>query len=65
MQGMSKGLIVAAVLAVLTLAEYLFAVRVDDDTVRFFGLAATAILKTVLIVQVFMHFSRLWKAEAH
>jgi cytochrome c oxidase subunit IV len=60
---MSKGLIVAAVLAVLTLAEFFFAVGVNDNTVRFFGLAATAILKAVLIVQVFMHFSRLWNAE--
>lgn len=61
-----RGMLVALVLAVLTIAEYFFATSVDEVTVRFIGLAITALAKTWLIVTVFMHFMRMFKtAEGH
>ena len=63
---MQTGLIVAAILAVLTVTENLFATRVEDDLVRFLGIAASAIGKAALIVYYFMHIYRLWRPqEAH
>lgn len=56
-------MLVAAVLAVFTVLEYIFAVEVDDTTVRFIGLAVTALLKSWLIIQYFMHISRAWKQQ--
>jgi len=63
---MRTGLIVAAILAVLTVTEYLFATHVDDDLVRFLGITASAVGKAGLIVYYFMHIYRLWRPqEAH
>jgi len=61
----SKGFTVALILTVLTVAEYIFAVEVESDLVRFLGLSATALTKAALIVVYFMHMPRLWKKEAH
>lgn len=64
--GMQKGLVVAVILAVLTIAEYIFAVQIGDDTVRFAGLTVAAGSKAALIVYYFMHVYRVWRpGEAH
>ncbi len=57
------GLVVALILAVLTLLEYFFAVSVEDDVVRFVGLTVTSIGKAILIVQYFMHFMKMFRRE--
>lgn len=63
---MQTGLIVAAILAVLTVTEYVFATHIDDDLVRFLGITASAVGKAGLIVYYFMHIYRLWRPqEAH
>lgn len=59
-----QGLIVAVLLAVMTILEYLFAGEVADATVRFSGLAVTALAKAGLIGYYFMHVYQLWKSEA-
>ncbi|MCA9832057.1 MAG: hypothetical protein R3B97_13810 [Dehalococcoidia bacterium] len=62
-----RGMLVAVLLAVMTIAEYIFAVEVHESTVRFLGLTATAGVKVYLIAQFFMHFSNIFKpsSEAH
>lgn len=62
-KAMQTGLIVAVILAVLTIVEYIFAVEVGNDTVRFIGLSFAAIGKAALIVYYFMHVYRLWRVE--
>lgn len=63
---MQTGLVVAAILAVLTVTEYLFATHVEQDTVRFLGITVSAIGKATLIIYYFMHIYRLWRPqEAH
>ncbi len=63
---MQTGLIVAAILAVLTITEYLFATHVDDDLIRFLGISVSAVGKAALIFYYFMHIYRLWRPqEAH
>lgn len=57
------GLVVAVFLAILTILEYIFAGQVSDETQRFAGLAATAIVKAGLIMYYFMHIYRLWRGE--
>ena len=66
MKAFQKGYIVAILLAVLTIVEYIFAVNVDNDLVKFLGLAATAIAKVYMIGSYFMHFMRIFHiGEAH
>ncbi len=63
---MQKGLVVAFILAVLTIAEYVFATHVEQVQVQFIGLALTAVGKAALICYYFMHIYRLWRVqEAH
>ena len=62
-KAMQLGTIIAVILAVLTVVEYVFAVNVDDQTVRFFGLTVAALAKAALIVWFFMHFGRLFRSE--
>lgn len=63
---MQTGLVVAAILAVLTVTEYVFATHVEQDTVRFLGITVSAIGKATLIAYYFMHIYRLWRPqEAH
>ncbi len=59
------GINVAVILAVMTILEYIFAVNVPNDYVRFFGLSATALVKAGLIMWYFMHLPRVWRTEAH
>ncbi|GMV85711.1 MAG: hypothetical protein AMXMBFR80_15660 [Dehalococcoidia bacterium] len=60
---MQTGMIVALILAVLTIVEYIFAVEVSQDTVRFTGLSLAAVAKAALIVYYFMHVYRIWRTE--
>lgn len=60
---MQTGMIVALILAVLTIVEYIFAVEVSQDTVRFIGLSLAAVAKAALIVYYFMHVYRIWRTE--
>ena len=62
---MKTGMQVAAILAVMTILEYVFAVNVGNDLIRFLGLSATALCKAVLIMWFFMHLPRVWRQEAH
>jgi len=63
---MQIGLVVAAILAALTVTEYVFATHIEQDTVRFLGITVSAIGKATLIVYYFMHIYRLWRPqEAH
>jgi len=57
-----KGVITLAILAVLTLIEYFLAVGLESSTVP---LIIIAIIKVAIIVQSFMHISRLWSEEGH
>ncbi|MGE0600699.1 MAG: cytochrome C oxidase subunit IV family protein [Dehalococcoidia bacterium] len=63
MDAFKKGYVVAVFLAVLTIAEYIFAVGLDNDQARFAGLAIAAVTKGWLIVQYFMHIARAWQPE--
>jgi len=65
MGAFQKGYLVAIILAVMTILEYLFAVHVDDLQVRFAGLAITALAKVYFIAYYFMHIYRCWREEAH
>ncbi len=62
---LKTGLQVAAILAVLTILEFIFAVKVPNDLIRFLGLSASAIAKAGLIMWFFMHLPRVWRSEAH
>lgn len=61
-----RGIIVAVVLAVLTIIEYFIGTG-DLLNGSLIVLAVIALLKAGLIVQYFMHISRLWtdEEEAH
>ena len=50
------------VLAVLTAVEYFVALNLDNAAVLLFIIA---LIKAGLVVQYFMHFYRLWRAEEH
>ena len=66
MKAFQKGYIVAILLAVLTIIEYIFAVNFDSEVVKFLGLSATAIAKVWMIGAYFMHFMRIFHiGEAH
>ena len=56
-----RGLIVIAILAILTAIE--FGVAVGMDTGRFLALALIALVKCWLIVDYFMHITNLWTHE--
>ena len=58
---MRLGLIVIAALAILTAVEFWVAVSIT--TALFITLVVIAIIKTALIAEYFMHFSRIWKTE--
>ena len=61
MDAFAKGWIVADLLTVMTLAEYFAATSLDDQHIRFAGLAVTAVVKAWLIIVYFMHVSRAWR----
>jgi heme/copper-type cytochrome/quinol oxidase subunit 4 len=55
-----KGWVVAVLLAVLTVVEYLFAINFDSKELRFAGLSGAALIKATLIIIYFMHVSHAW-----
>lgn len=57
------GYTAALLLAIITIAEYVFAVNTGDAQVKFVVLAAAAVAKVYLIMVFFMHIKRLWSAE--
>jgi len=57
-----RGLITFLFLMVLTIAEYIVAVNFTSSIIMLFIIA---LIKAALIVQVFMHVSRLWRGESH
>jgi len=58
-----RGLVAIVVLAVLTLVEYLVAIGLDSTTVVITLLAVFAIAKALVILEYFMHLSRVWRGE--
>ncbi len=58
-----QGYIVAILLAVLTVVEYIFAVQFDNELVKFLGLSGAALVKAWMIIAYFMHFMRIFKTE--
>ena len=48
------------VLTVMTAAEYIVAVVIDDTKLLFALLLIVVLLKAWLIIQYFMHFGQLW-----
>lgn len=56
-----KGNIVLAVLAALTLLEFVVALYVPSAVLLFI----IALLKAAIILQAFMHVYRLWREEEH
>jgi len=55
------GFITLAILAVLTIGEFLVAVYMETLVLLFI----IALLKAAVIVQNFMHIARLWREEGH
>lgn len=58
-----RGLVVIAVLAVLTIIEYLIAVELDNTQVIVTALAIIATVKAIAIMEYFMHLSKVWRGE--
>lgn len=56
------GVITFVVLMVLTIVEYVIGIRPSASIVLLF---IVALVKAALIVQNFMHISRLWREESH
>ncbi|CUS05279.2 Cytochrome c oxidase subunit III (fragment) [Candidatus Promineifilum breve] len=55
------GLITLGLLAVLTIGEYFVAVNLGSLVLLFI----IAVVKAAIIVQNFMHITRLWREESH
>lgn len=56
------GLVTFVVLMVLTIVEYVIGIQPSASIVLLF---IVALVKAALIVQNFMHISRLWREESH
>lgn len=57
------GAIVAFLLAVLTVAEYIVALEMHEDTSRFVVLAIGTVFEVWLIVWFYMHLPRIWRRD--
>ncbi len=55
------GLITLVILAVLTIAEYFVSIYLGSLVLLFI----IAVIKAAVIVQNFMHITRLWREESH
>lgn len=55
------GLITLLILAVLTIAEFYVAVALESIVLLFI----IALVKAAIIIQNFMHVTRLWREESH
>lgn len=58
-----RGMVAIIVLAVFTALEYLVAVAIDSTTSVVTLLAVIALIKGVVILEYFMHLSKLWRGE--
>ncbi len=61
-KAMRRGLITFLALLVLTVVEYFIGIQANASIVLLFVIA---LVKAALIIQVFMHISRLWREEEH
>jgi len=61
----NNGLLVIALLALLTLVEFLVFAAIDMTSAVILMLAPIALAKAWLIVTFFMHMPRLWNSEDH
>ncbi len=61
-KAMRRGLITFVALLVLTVVEYFVGIQPNASIVLLFVIA---LVKAALIIQVFMHISRLWREEEH
>jgi len=59
----SLGLRIAALLAVLTIVEYIVAVSVDSSQALVLFLVPVALVKAWVIIVYFMHVSKVWRGE--
>lgn len=59
----NKGVIVMAVLALLTILEFVVAIVIDDSLGLVLALTPFALVKAGLIFWFFMHVYKLWKGE--
>jgi heme/copper-type cytochrome/quinol oxidase subunit 4 len=57
------GWLVALLLAVLTIVEYVFASEMHDTGVRVAGVMAAGAVKAGFIAWFFMHLARVWRSE--
>jgi len=62
-QEQSRGLTAIIVLAVLTAVEYVIAVGIDSMAVVVTLLAVIGIAKAAVIIEYFMHVSKVWRGE--
>ncbi len=62
-QAQNRGLVAIIVLAVLTAIEYVIAVGIDATAVVVTLLAVVALVKALVILEYFMHVSKLWRGE--
>lgn len=58
---MKIGWVVIGALAVMTLAEFIVAVAIENKTLLFTLLLIVGLVKAWLIIQYFMHFGQLWE----
>lgn len=58
-----RGLIAIIVLAVLTAIEYVIAIGIDGTSLVVTLLSVIAVAKAVIILEYFMHLSKLWRGE--
>jgi heme/copper-type cytochrome/quinol oxidase subunit 4 len=63
MQAQGRGLRIIAILAVLTLVEYVIAVAVSSPAGLVVLLSVTALVKAWLIVVYFMHLPLVWRND--
>ena len=58
-----RGLNAIIVLAVLTIVEYFIAIGLDSVQMLVVLLSIVAIIKAVVILEYFMHLSKVWRGE--
>lgn len=60
-ESMKIGWVVIGALAVMTIAEFIVAVAIDNKELLFTLLLVVGLVKAWLIIQYFMHFGQLWE----
>lgn len=59
----NRGLVVVALLAILTVLEFVVAIVIDSTEGLIAGLTPFALVKAGMIVWYFMHVYRVWRGE--